>query len=93
MLNFFYRKPSSLATSQGLINHARKTANDEICCAVDAELDKEFFNASISRTQVDQLRVLANLLEARRGGHELTPQERLDVRCGLNTLRDKIIKT
>lgn len=89
MLNFF-RKNSSLGTSQEVIAAARKAAVNEGCCALDNELNEFPAEARVNRTNFRRLHRLADLLEARRNGYQLTPVERVAVRLALDTLRKKL---
>lgn len=92
MLNPFCKKNVSLATSKGIIDAARKAAANEACCAVDEQIDGHFHSARIRRTVSRKLHCLADLLERRRNRDELTPGERIAVRCALDTLREKLNK-
>lgn len=90
MLNPFSKKHGSLGTSQGIIDAARKAAANETCCAIDEHLDGYLRSARISGTVSRKLYCLAELLQRRRDGGELTPGERIAVRCALTTLRAKL---
>jgi hypothetical protein len=92
MLNPFSRKTPTLTESQKIIAAARKAAVNESCCAVDNEINGQPDHARLNRAHVRRLDNLANLLEARRNGYELTPAERVAVRLALDTLRQKLGK-
>jgi hypothetical protein len=93
ILSFFRSTSGSLGASNEIVKAARMAAQNEGCVAIDNELLQFPQSARLYRVQHRKLHRLADLLEARRAGHVLSPVERVAVRLALDTLRKKLGKS